>query len=56
MRVLKALGQAVGVDADDAKVLATITVALVAVGVGLVILGGFIGLAVAAFGLASGAF
>ena len=44
------------IDGDDAKIIAAGVIALVAVGVGLVILAAFLGLACAMFSLASGAF
>lgn len=56
MNMIKALGQAVGIDGDDAKIIATGLIVVVVVGVGLVILGAFLGLAVAAFSLGAGVF
>ena len=46
--------KAIGVDGDDAKVIAVALVAVLVVGVGLIIVAAFLGVAVNVFSLASG--
>ncbi len=52
--MLKRLGRAIGIDAEDVRVLATAAVLVLLVGAALVLLGLFAGLAVAAYGLLAG--
>ena len=52
--ILKALGQAIGADADDIKIIATGIIVVLVVGLALVLLAGFLGLAAGVFDLASG--
>jgi len=47
--ILKAVGQAIGIDGDDLRVLATLAVVVLAVGVALILLAGLAGVAVACF-------
>lgn len=52
MNRIKLVGRAIGVDADDVRVLATVFVVVVVAGVALVVLAALLGLALWTFDLA----
>lgn len=52
MTILEAIGKAIGVDADDVKVLATVFVVVVVLGIMIILMAVAAGLAVSAFELA----